>query len=228
MSPDSFVLRLGDAQRRASGLRQVLLPLIPERRLQSEDERDLLSVSGKHLSTKLEPELTTLEATPVPKPSTVRHEVEQDSVVYNDIHAALLLVSEPLASSYAQVKRDLQDVSRSSWAGSAHEIREVLSQMLRMLAPDESVEHQDWYVQDEGTRGPTQKQRARYILGQRNAGSREQETAKHAVDTEDRIADLVRAIYSRSSDAAHRSKDQVEVSRIVTYFDAVARDLLNV
>ena len=41
------------------------------------------------------------------------------------------------------------------------------------------------------------------------------------------IGDLVRATYTRASDAAHRTKDRREVRRIVRYFEAFAHDLLD-
>src|SRR5512138_3260970 len=77
----------------------------------------------------------------------------------SEIFKALSRLSEPLANSYIQVKMDLDDSSRSSWAGTAHEIREVLTTLLRILAPDEKVTAQKWYRQEEKTSGPTQKQR---------------------------------------------------------------------
>ncbi len=144
------------------------------------------------------------------------------------IRSALATLSPSLAMSYEQVQSDLSDPYRSSWAGTAHEIREVLINLLRTLAPDEVVESQAWYSQEKGSVGPTQKQRARYIMLQNGAGSREQEVVQNAVSSEDRIATLVRATYSRSSDAAHRTKDRVEVERIARYFDALAHDLLDI
>jgi len=145
----------------------------------------------------------------------------------NRIHASLNKISPALARSYAQVKADLQDEHRSSWTGTAHEIREVLATMLRMLAPDSEVVKQSWYKQEPNTSGPTQKQRTRFILQLYDVGSKEMEVASKVSNLEDMIGDLVRATYSRASDAAHRAKARREVVRIVTYFDAFAYDLLN-
>lgn len=147
--------------------------------------------------------------------------------VREDIYRALANLSEPLAKSYAQVKTDLQDSSRLSWSGTAHEIREVLATMLRLMAPDALVTARSWYRQEPNTCGPTQKQRVRYILEQHGAGSKEREVVEQVTSLEDRIGSLVRATYSRASDAAHRSKNRKEVSRIVNYFEAFAHDLLN-
>ena len=143
------------------------------------------------------------------------------------IHIALARISPTLASSYAQVKSDLQDDHRISWAGTAHEIREVLATLLRTLAPDPEVTQQSWYKQEPNTSGPTQKQRTRYILQQHGAGSKELEVASQVSKLEEMIGDLVRATYSRASDAAHQAKTKREVVRIVKYFDTFAYDLLN-
>jgi hypothetical protein len=144
-----------------------------------------------------------------------------------DIYDALREISDSLANSYAQVKMDLQDASRSSWAGTAHEIREVLSNMLRIMAPDEYVKEKTWYQQEKNTSGPTQKQRVRYILEQRGAGSKQREVVEKAAFLEDWIGEMVRATYSRASDAAHRKKSRTEVNRITSYFEAFAQDLLD-
>ena len=141
------------------------------------------------------------------------------------IYDSLNKISPALARGYAQAKADLQDDERSSWAGTAHEIREVLATLLRTLAPDNEVTKQSWYQKEENT--PTQKQRTRYILQQHNAGSKELEVAGQVSHLEEMIGDLVRATYSRASDAAHRAKEKREVARIVNYFDAFAYDLLN-
>jgi hypothetical protein len=144
------------------------------------------------------------------------------------VEAALQRVDPALATSYRQVRTDLADGTRRSWAGTAHEIREILATLLRKLAPDEAVKSQTWFQQAPNTAGPTQKQRVKYILMQRNAGSNEREVAEHAATLELMVADVVRAMYSRASDAAHRFKNQTEVARLLNYFDAFAHDLLDI
>lgn len=150
--------------------------------------------------------------------------------VRKDIYHALKLVSEPLARGYAQVKKDLADTERLSWMGSANEIREVLGGLLRELAPDNDVEAQKWYKPEPNTKGPSQKQRVRYIAEKNHAGSREREVAEMVGILDKRIEDmgiLVRSVYSRANAATHRSKERREVVRIVGYFEAFAHDLLN-
>jgi len=144
----------------------------------------------------------------------------------NEIYNALMEVSESLANSYAQVRADVQHPERFSWAGTAHEIREMLATLLRELAPDSAVTAQSWYGQQPNTSGPTQKQRVRYILEVNGAGSKERKVVEKVVGLEDMIGSLVRSTYNRASDAAHRFKPRQEVLRILRYFDAFAYDLL--
>ena len=171
--------------------------------------------------------LEQLGARSAPAASPEAPEVLATRHLRGDIYRALRDISEPLADTYAQVKLDVESSDRLSWSGSAHEIREVLRTLLETLAPDEVVVGQAWYKQDKNTTGPTQKQKVKYILRTRNAGSKEQKVAEQVEVLEDKIGDLVRATYSRASDAAHRGKDRREVRRIVNYFEAFAHDLLD-
>ena len=145
----------------------------------------------------------------------------------NDVHRGLQQLSPQLGQSYLQVLSDIGDTSRTSWAGTAHEIREVLATMLRLLAPDDEVKVKPWFRQEPKMSGPTQKQRVRFILESHGAGSKESEVMGQVVILDDMAGDLVRATYSRASDAAHRFKTRKEVVRVVKYFDAFAHDLLN-
>ncbi len=145
-----------------------------------------------------------------------------------DIYEALAKISETLADSYLQVKRDIQDEARLTWAGTAHEIRQIIASLLEILAPDAEVISQRFYKQDPHTSGPTQKQRTHYILQIYNAGSKERAVVEQIANLDVWIEDLVRATYSRASDAAHRYKERREVLRILGYFEAFSQDLLNI
>lgn len=172
--------------------------------------------------------LETLETGPAPSPiSNDSRELSARQYIRSDIYYALMDIAEPLAKKYAQVKLDVETDDRLSWSGSAHEIREVLRGLLETLAPNISVTAQVWYAQEKNISGPTHKQRVRYILRMRDAGSKEQRVAEQADIMEDKIGNLVRATYTRASDAAHRTKDRTEVRRIVRYFEAFAHDLLD-
>ena len=144
----------------------------------------------------------------------------------NPLYDALLAISEPLAKSYAQVKLDLDNDQRLSWAGTAHEIRQILSSLLQILAPDEDVEIQSGFQFEKGQNRPTQKQRVTYILRQRGANDRVREVVKEVVKLDEIIENLVRGTYERASDAAHTFKEKEEVKHILRYFEAFMPDLL--
>jgi hypothetical protein len=144
-----------------------------------------------------------------------------------DILLALENISPNLASSYAQVKQDIQDDSRISWAGTAHEVREILANLLRLLAPDKEVTLQSWYKQEGESRKPTRKQRVRYILQSRGANSTQREVVEKVDVLEEMVADLINSTYGRASDAAHTFETKKEVIRLLRYFEAFAHDLLD-
>ncbi len=145
-----------------------------------------------------------------------------------EIHEALADISQPLADSYSQVYLDLADPDRVSWAGTVHEVREVLSRMLRTLAPDKDVKAQPWFTPESGNEKPTQRQRAKFILKMRGAGSNESELVEKNLDLVDaKVEALVRSTYNRASVAAHGTKGRTEVVRILRYFEAFTHDLLD-
>lgn len=145
----------------------------------------------------------------------------------NNIYYALLDINEDLANGYLQVASDLKQTNRLSWAGTAHEIREVLATLIRELAPNENVCNEPWFKQDPNTSGPTQKQRVKYIVQKNKVGSKERKVIEQVDMLDERVANIVRLTYTRASDAAHRYKSKQEVSRILKYFEAFAFDLLN-
>lgn len=147
---------------------------------------------------------------------------EQDKIYY-----ALRGISPSLANSFLQIKHDLQDPNHLSWAGTAHEVRELLVTLLRILAPDEEVVRQPWYKTIPNTKGPTHKQRVQYILQQRKAGSKEVNVAQQIDVLEERISALIRSTYVRASDAAHRFKPREEALRLFKYLEAFLYDLLD-
>lgn len=144
------------------------------------------------------------------------------------INEALEKISKDLSDSYIQIYNDLQDPNRVSWAGTAHEIREILTNLLRLLAPDAKVIRAPWYKQLKNALGPTQKQRVKYILTKRGAGSKETGVVEQVANLDQMIEDLVRSTYKRASDAAHRYKTKIEVSRILRYFETFSVDLLDI
>ena len=164
-----------------------------------------------------------------PPPGEIQPRTAVAAFVPNSIFDALKRqVSDSVAEGYAQAKQDIEDPNRRSWAGTAHEIRECIGWTLRTLAPDDDVSGQPWFKQETNTIGPTHQQRAKYILGKRHASSHELQVIRHIGHVEEMTADLVRDMYARASDAAHRHKGRDEVRKIMGYFEAFARDLLDV
>lgn len=171
--------------------------------------------------------IRAIQATHHTHQSKLSQKARKSDIDSDVIYQALRELSEPLANSYAQAISDIHDPKRQSWAGTAHEIRETLRGILEILAPDSKVKSQSGWQLEKGTNGPTQKQKVLYILRQRKAGSKEEEVVRQVDAVEERVGTLVRAIYSRASNAAHSSKDRLEVTRILRYFEAFAHDLLD-
>ncbi len=140
---------------------------------------------------------------------------------------ALRDVSDAMADSYLQITADFQDEDRLNWDGTAHTIRELLRKILEQFAPADEVLKQKWYKQEADTSGPTQKQKVRYILEQNNSDSKQKQVVNNIDIIDSLVGSLVRDVYGRASDAAHRSKDKTEAYKILRYFHAFAYDLLN-
>jgi hypothetical protein len=131
-------------------------------------------------------------------------------------------LSPDLAASYLQVHADLADPARQSFLGPAGEIREVMRAVIHLLAPDEEVQAQDWYVGNEGR--PMQAERLRYIVQQRAAGGSSAIEAADIVDT--KVGTLGRTLYQRASGAFHAGTQRDELDRIVGYVEAILNEIL--
>lgn len=136
--------------------------------------------------------------------------------------ARLESLSRDLAASYRQVHADLVDAQRQTFLGPAGEIREVMRAAIHLLAPDEEVESQDWFVGHEGR--PMQAERIRYIVQQQSEGEAAPVEAAEIVDT--KVGRFGRVLYSRASRAFHVGTQRDELSRIVAYVEAVLNEIL--
>jgi hypothetical protein len=78
-----------------------------------------------------------------------------------DVLARLHRESAALANSLEQALKDLNDHTRLSYVGPAGEVREVMRATVQLLAPDEEVRKQAWYlgIEQGGKRNPSQAQR---------------------------------------------------------------------
>lgn len=144
------------------------------------------------------------------------------------VSRSLRAVSPSIAASHEQVLADLSALNRTSWAGTAHELREAVTWLLRILALDESVVSQDWYKQDRQSEGPTLRQRVRYIRQEPRSSSKLENVAREYDLVDQSIEKPVRAVYSRASDSAQGEKDRDEVVRVLNHFHAFAADLIDV
>lgn len=140
-------------------------------------------------------------------------------------------ISPALADAYRQVLLDLSDTARMSYRGPANELREILREVLDALAPDAEVKAETWFRKAKNSppkdQPPTQSEKARYIAIQRGLGSSARETVEEAATAvEERLGNVVRALYKRSNAATHIQREIKEVLQILRYADAILLELL--
>lgn len=133
------------------------------------------------------------------------------------------------AASYRQGLLDLRAADRISYRGTASEFREVVREVLDHLAPDAEVTVRPGFRLEDGQRGPTMRQKVRFILTSRGRSKTQTATTEKAISViEDLVGDVVRATYDRASLATHLETTRAEVLRIKRYVDTVLFDLLEV
>lgn len=131
------------------------------------------------------------------------------------------------AASYRQALIDLADNRRISWRGTATEIREALRETLDHLAPDAEVTTQPNFRLEPELKGPSMKQKVRFILAARGvskSASAVPEDASSAVEAA--FASLVRSLYTRGSVSTHTPTSKSEVERVLMWARAVFQELL--
>ena len=133
------------------------------------------------------------------------------------------------ANSYEQVLRDIVHGRRVSWRGTGAELREVLREVMDQLAPNDKVMAEPGFQLEKDRTAPTQKQKVRFILKARKAGSAAITVAEEALNTvEESIATLARSTYNRGSASTHGTTDGTEVRKLKRYIDALLAELLEV
>jgi hypothetical protein len=145
------------------------------------------------------------------------------------IIGTLIKVLPAAAASYQQCLIDLNEPSRHSYRGVAHELREALREALDYLAPDAEVMAEAGFVLEKGTTRPTQRQKAVHILRKRRL-SREAITAPElAVSMIEQLGGAIaRSTYTRGSMSAHGLASGQEVRQLKMYVDAVLAELLEI
>ncbi len=131
------------------------------------------------------------------------------------------------ALAYEQALVDLQSKERLSWRGPATDLREALRECLDYLAPDIDVMAQIGFKLEPDTKGPTMKQKVKFILKKRGKGSNEIKTTENAINLVDEmLGTFVRSVYTRASVSTHTPTDKNEVLRILNFVRVVFCEIL--
>lgn len=132
-------------------------------------------------------------------------------------------------SAYSQAMTDLASSERESWRGPATDMREALRETLDKLAPDDEVTSVPGFKLEKDARGPTMKQKTRYILKKREMSSGAMTAPEKAVEgIEEIIGGVMRSVYQRSSLSTHTATTKDEVLRVHAWVRLVFCDLLEI
>jgi hypothetical protein len=170
-------------------------------------------------------EATCLAATADSSSASGGRGTSQDQAIIQ----TLASISPNAASSYQQGLRDLSDVQRVSWRGTAVEFREALREVLDQLAPDDEVTAQPGFRLEKDRKQPTMKQKVVFILKNRRAGSNVLNTAKAQVGViEEATGAFVRSVYDLSSASTHGLPTRQEAASLKSHIALVLSELLQV
>ena len=132
------------------------------------------------------------------------------------------------ALSYQQVLQDLGDPNRTSYRGTASELREVLRELLDHLAPDAEVLKTGIKL-EQGQTKPTMKQKTVFILKARGINETQRQPARDATEAvEGAVGSLARSVYNRGSLSTHIATTREEVLTFKGYAEAVLAELLEI
>jgi hypothetical protein len=134
--------------------------------------------------------------------------------------------SQPLADSMEQALRDMNDPSRLSFVGPAGEVREVMRATIQLMAPEDEVRKQPWFVgiRQGNKMNPSQAERTRYAIQQRR-GSREQiEGVETLID--ELVGRVSRQTYNVGSGKFHAGTEQEDVLKLTGWVWAVLDEVL--
>ena len=138
----------------------------------------------------------------------------------------LAKLSRPLADSLEQALRDLNDPSRLSYVGPAGEVREVMRAAIQLLAPDEEVRAQKWFVGiKQGDKvNPSQAERTRYAVQSRRGNPDQLKELDALVDA--LVGKIGRETYASSSKAFHAGTAQEDVWKLTGWVFSVLDEVL--
>jgi hypothetical protein len=150
------------------------------------------------------------------------HLAELDSIL-----STLETMLPSAAASYRQVLADVQETNRRSCRGTAAELREVVREVLDHLAPDADVTNAPGFKLEPNLKGPSMKQKVRFILRARKTGDSARQTAEDSVQhLDDNVGSIGRAVYARGSTDVHTLRPLKEIRNFKLYADAVLGELL--
>lgn len=132
------------------------------------------------------------------------------------------------SNSYRQVLADIEG-RRISYRGTAAELRETVREVLDHLAPDADVMASPGFKLEPNQRGPTMKQKVRFILRARRVTDSSRQTAEDAVQhVDESVASVGRSVYTRGSVDVHTARPREEVMNFKMYADAVLAEMLQI
>ena len=182
---------------------------------------DLLRTAKRHL--------IVLDSKLVSTPLTVGAGPGEKTPADTRVITTLRALVPSAALSYEQALIDLDQPERLSWRGPATDLREALRETLDHLAPDDEVKAAPGYKVEPDARGPTMKQKVRYILKNRQTSKSIAATTEDATKSVDEaIGAFVRSVYTRSSVSTHTPTDKSEVLRVLDLVRVVLCELLEV
>ena len=104
-----------------------------------------------------------------------------------------------------------------------------MRETLDVLAPDDGVSTMPNFKLERDARGPTMKQKVRYILKNRGMASGAIATPEAAVEgVEEMVGGLTRSVYNRSSVSTHTATSRTEVTRVHAWVRVVLCELLEI
>lgn len=154
-----------------------------------------------------------------------------DKIPIGNVEASILSTLETMlpsaAASYRQVLVDVHETNRNSYRGTAAELREVVREVLDHLAPDADVTGAPGFKLEANLKGPSMKQKMRFILRARKTGDSARQTAEDSVQhLDDNVGAIGRAVYTRGSTDVHTARPLEEIRNFKLYADAVLGELL--
>jgi len=131
--------------------------------------------------------------------------------------------------SYRQALADLSNRGRTSFRGTANELREALREVIDQLAPDEDVMGVKGFRLEPEQTKPTRKQKVRYILRSQGVSGTARGAPERAVELiEELVTSFATSTYDRSNVAAHVASARRDVMQLKIYLDGVLAELLQI